>query len=152
MTKYNNESGEKPPVIEEGADINITDDKGNPIGNTGFTVNMVRSTYVPVVGRAGGAPTSVTAKADYRRYGREIFDLRMDISVAGGSDVVKASLPCNPYRDTVFTGFDRANSQTMVQGRVGAQDPNVYFYMSDGSKPPANFQPLMRGGLECSQF
>ncbi|XYD10134.1 hypothetical protein R1A27_06375 [Methylobacterium sp. NMS12] len=149
VTNYNNESGEKPPVIEHGADINITDDEGNPIGNTGFTVNHIRDVYTPTVSRETGSPTAVTANADFRRFGREILGIRLDVKVTGDSGNIKVSLPCPPFKDTQITGFDRATGKSL-QGRIGFADPSVYIYSADGTAPGSSSQPLVTGDLECS--
>ncbi|MEE7450244.1 hypothetical protein MRF4_21940 [Methylobacterium radiotolerans] len=149
VAKYNTESGEAPPKWEDGAGVNITDDNGQPIGNTGFTTNLARTVYTPVVARSDSAAARVTATADYRRFGREILGIRLDIKVAGGSGYITASLPCRPFKDTVLTGFDRATGRS-VQGRIGFADPTVYIYSMDGTVPPsANSQPLLTGDLEC---
>ncbi|MGS0639625.1 hypothetical protein, partial [Citrobacter sp. VF227] len=147
--KYNAESGEEPPKWEYGAGVNITDDNGQSIGNTGFTTNLARTVYTPAVARGGAAAASVSATADYRRFGREILGIRLDIKVTGGSGYITASLPCQPFKDTVLTGFDRATGRS-VQGRIGFADPKVYIYSMDGTVPAsANAQPLLTGDLEC---
>lgn len=149
VAKYNTESGEAPPKWEDGAGVNITDDNGQPIGNTGFMTNLARTVYTPVVARSDSAAARVTATADYRRFGREILGIRLDIKVAGGSGYITASLPCRPFKYTVLTGFDRATGRS-VQGRIGFADPTVYIYSMDGTVPPsANAQPLLTGDLEC---
>lgn len=149
VAKYNTESGEAPPKWEDGAGVNITDDNGQSIGNTGFTTNLARTVYTPAVARGGAAAASVSATADYRRFGREILGIRLDIKVTGGSGYITASLPCQPFKDTVLTGFDRATGRS-VQGRIGFADPKVYIYSMDGTVPAsANAQPLLTGDLEC---
>ncbi|MGU3474895.1 hypothetical protein [Methylobacterium sp. D48H] len=149
VAKYNTESGEAPPKWEDGAGVNITDDSGQPIGNTGFTTNLARTVYTPVVARGGTAAATVSATADYRRFGREILGIRLDVRVVGGSGYITASLPCLPFKDTVLTGFDRATGRSM-QGRIGFADPKVYIYSMDGTVPAtANAQPLLTGDLEC---
>ncbi|MGT2480468.1 hypothetical protein ACU4GR_20210 [Methylobacterium oryzae CBMB20] len=115
VAKYNTESGEAPPKWEDGAGVNITDDNGQPIGNTGFTTNLARTVYTPVVARSDSAAARVTATADYRRFGREILGIRLDIKVAGGSGYITASLPCRPFKDTVLTGFDRATGRSSTR-------------------------------------
>ncbi|MGU3417785.1 hypothetical protein [Methylobacterium sp. D54C] len=149
VAKYNTESGEAGPVYEAGAGITITDDQGYPIGNVGFTVNQARTGYTPELTRGTSAATSATAAADYRRYGREILGIRLDMKVTGGSGYIRASLPCAPFKDTVLTGFDRATGLS-VQGRIGFADPSVYIYNADGSTPGASAQPLLTGDLECA--
>ncbi|XYD07419.1 hypothetical protein R1A27_20125 [Methylobacterium sp. NMS12] len=148
VAKYNTESGEAFPQWEDGATINVTDDQGFPIGNVGFTVNQVRTSYAPTVTRQADPFTSVTAVADYRRFGREILGIRLDVKTAGGSGYIRATLPCQPFKDTTLTGFDRATGKSL-QGRIGFADASVYIYNMDGTVPGAPSQPLLTGDLEC---
>ncbi|MGE8128995.1 hypothetical protein ACQKQD_18640 [Methylobacterium sp. NPDC080182] len=150
VAKYNTESGETFPSWEPGATINVTDDQGYPIGNTGFTVNQVRTAYTPTVARGTTAATTATASADYRRFGREILGIRLTVQVTGGTGYIKASLPCTPYRNTTLSGYDAATGFS-VQGRIGSGDPSAYIYNYDGSTPQsANSQTILTGDLECA--